>query len=70
MSKARMYGIKTPYISNTRVDLRYLKQMARKKERKPAKNSGSSCEHCLRWPECNGVDAENCPLRKETEKDG
>lgn len=20
------------------------------------------CETCLRWPECNGVDAENCPV--------
>lgn len=20
------------------------------------------CESCLRWPECNGVDADNCPL--------
>lgn len=20
------------------------------------------CETCLRWPECNGVDADNCPL--------
>lgn len=22
------------------------------------------CETCLRWPECNGVDADNCPLCK------
>lgn len=20
------------------------------------------CETCLRWPECNGVDADTCPL--------
>lgn len=20
------------------------------------------CETCLRWPECNGVDAESCPI--------
>lgn len=20
------------------------------------------CETCLRWPECNGVDAEQCPI--------
>lgn len=20
------------------------------------------CDTCLRWPECNGVDADNCPL--------
>lgn len=23
------------------------------------------CETCLRWPECNGVDADNCPLCKD-----
>ncbi len=23
-----------------------------------------SCETCLRWPECNGVD-DACPLREE-----
>jgi len=22
------------------------------------------CETCLRWPECNGVDADTCLLRK------
>ena len=22
----------------------------------------SPCEECLRWPECNGVDREYCPL--------
>ena len=26
------------------------------------------CETCLRWPECNGVDADTCPLRKQTDK--
>jgi hypothetical protein len=23
------------------------------------------CENCLRWSECHGVDAENCPQHKE-----
>lgn len=23
------------------------------------------CETCLRWPECNGVDAASCPLCKD-----
>ena len=23
------------------------------------------CATCVRWPECNGVDAERCPLIKE-----
>lgn len=23
------------------------------------------CEACVRWPECNGVDAEFCEVRKE-----
>lgn len=26
----------------------------------PAMND--PCETCLRWPECNGVDAESCPV--------
>jgi hypothetical protein len=28
------------------------------------------CENCLRWPECNGVDANTCPLcrREETKQ--
>ena len=26
------------------------------------------CETCLRWSECNGVDADTCPLRKQTDK--
>lgn len=26
------------------------------------------CETCLRWPECNGVDADNCPLCKDYEE--
>lgn len=25
---------------------------------------GNSCDSCLRWPECNGVD-EDCPWRAE-----
>ena len=24
-----------------------------------------SCETCIRWPECNGVDADTCPFCKE-----
>lgn len=32
------------------------------------------CDTCLRWPECNGVDAENCPIckaaRERAEKSG
>lgn len=27
------------------------------------------CDTCLRWPECNGVDADNCPAWA-TEKGG
>lgn len=26
------------------------------------------CETCLRWPECNGVDADTCPLCGGEEK--
>lgn len=26
------------------------------------------CETCLRWPECNGVDRDNCNLVKESLK--
>lgn len=28
------------------------------------------CETCLRWPECNGVDKESCPLWQDPEKEG
>lgn len=27
------------------------------------------CETCLRWPECNGVDAEQCPLMRPGKDD-
>lgn len=27
--------------------------------------ANNPCETCLRWPECNGVDAENCPIYAE-----
>lgn len=26
--------------------------------------TGHPCETCLRWPECNGTDADCCPLLK------
>lgn len=26
------------------------------------------CDTCLRWPECNGVDADTCPLCKWEEQ--
>lgn len=26
------------------------------------------CDTCLRWPECNGVDANTCPLCKWEEQ--
>lgn len=26
------------------------------------------CENCLRWPECNGVDANTCPLCRREEE--
>jgi hypothetical protein len=44
MAKARMYGKKTTYIPNTRVDLRFIKKMARKRmeavSQKTGKKSG------------------------------
>lgn len=28
------------------------------------------CETCLRWPECNGVDRDNCNIVKERNREG
>ncbi len=28
----------------------------------PEKMDGHPCGTCLHWPECNGVDVDNCPL--------
>lgn len=34
-----------------------------------SRHQPAPCDTCLRWPECNGVDASICPLwREETEK--
>lgn len=27
------------------------------------------CETCLRWPECNGIDRDACPLLKDKNKE-
>lgn len=37
----------------------------KRKKRNEEKKQVSPCEYCLRWEECNGVDAEFCPLIKK-----
>jgi hypothetical protein len=31
-------------------------------------DTGHPCETCLRWSECNGVDAANCPAVRDFNK--
>lgn len=37
----------------------------RRKKKEEMKEETHPCEYCLRWSECNGVDAEFCPLIKK-----
>lgn len=38
---------------------------SRSKEKKEKKEEMIPCEYCLRWSECNGIDADFCPLCKK-----
>lgn len=81
MGRPKVYGMKTSYIPNAKADMRFKKKIYQRgkeyadspeerKERrmvKQIKKSAPPCETCLRWPECNGVDAEACPLGKDVE---
>lgn len=68
MSKPKLFGRKTTYVPNAKADMRHHKKGYQRGREKAGifQNSRTEapCATCLRWEECNGVDAA-CPLRKE-----
>ena len=57
------------YESARELPLRYQEQLATQilegvtaKSLFPEPEDDHPCGTCLRWSECNGIDAENCPL--------